>query len=159
MQHVYQFNANAVDGRKISMDQYKGKVLLIVNTASNCGFTPQYKALQDLFARHRDKGFEVLAFPSNQFRRQEPGSNSEIKLFCETNFNTSFTIFEKIDVKGKNAHPLYVYLTREAPGVFGTKEIKWNFTKFLVDRNGIIVKRYSPMTKPEKIEPDIIKLL
>lgn len=159
MEDIYNFTATAIDGRTISLDQFRGKVLLIVNTASECGFTPQYKALQEIYSRLRDKGFEILAFPSNQFKHQEPGSNNEIKLFCETNFNTTFTIFEKINVKGKDAHPLFVHLTRAAPGIFRTVDIKWNFTKFLVDRNGRIVKRYSPITTPEKIEPDIIKML
>lgn len=141
------------------MSEYKGKVLLIVNTASRCGFTPQYDALEALYRKHKESGFEILAFPCNQFMKQEPGTNKEIQEFCTVNFNITFPIFDKIDVKGDNIHPLYAYLTSQEKGIFGTAKIKWNFTKFLVDRKGNVVKRYAPYTKPEKIEKDIIRLL
>ncbi|PKL38363.1 MAG: glutathione peroxidase [Spirochaetae bacterium HGW-Spirochaetae-1] len=142
-----------------SMGEYKGKVLLIVNTASKCGFTPQYDGLQALYAKHREEGFELLAFPCNQFMEQEPGDNSAIKEFCSVNFNITFPIFDKVDVKGDAIHPLYAFLTTAKRGILGTKAVKWNFTKFLVDRTGNVVKRYAPATKPEKIEGDIEKLL
>jgi len=142
-----------------SMGEYKGKVLLIVNTASKCGFTPQYDGLQALYAKHRDEGFELLAFPCNQFMEQEPGDNSAIKEFCSANFNITFPIFDKLDVKGDSIHPLYAFLTTAKRGFLGTKAVKWNFTKFLVDRKGNVIKRYAPATKPEKIEGDIEKLL
>ena len=138
---------------------YRGKVLLIVNTASRCGFTPQYDALQALYAKHKEAGFEVLAFPCNQFMKQEPGTNNDIQEFCTVNFNITFPIFDKVDVRGESIHPLYAWLTSQKKGAFGTAKIKWNFTKFLVDRKGNVIKRYAPYTKPEKIEKDIIRLL
>jgi len=140
------------------MSEYKGKVLLIVNTASKCGFTPQYDGLEKLYKDHKDKGFAVLGFPSNQFMKQEPGTDEEIKSFCTLNFNITFPMFSKIDVNGPETHPLYDFLKREAPGILG-RNIKWNFTKFLVDRDGRVVKRYAPATAPEKIEKDILKIL
>lgn len=148
---------NALLNRELS--EYKGKVLLIVNTASRCGFTPQYNALGELYKKHKSAGLEILAFPCNQFMKQEPGSNSEIQEFCTVNFNITFPIFDKIDVKGEYIHPLYEYLTTAKRGILWTKSIKWNFTKFLVDRQGNVVKRYAPFTKPEKIEKDIARLL
>jgi glutathione peroxidase len=134
-------------------------VLLIVNTASQCGFTPQYQGLQSIYNKFEQQGFAVLGFPCNQFGQQEPGSASEIQSFCEARFGVTFPLFEKVDVNGGNAHPLFKYLTKSAPGIFGTEGIKWNFTKFLVDRSGKVVKRYPSTTKPEEIEKDIQALL
>ncbi|UII54540.1 glutathione peroxidase [Cytobacillus spongiae] len=156
---IYQFEADKVNGEKVSLQDYEGKVLLIVNTASKCGFTPQYKGLQELYETYKDQGFEVLGFPSNQFMNQEPGTEAEIQEFCQLNFGVSFPLFAKVDVNGKDAHPLYNYLTVEAPGMLGVKAVKWNFTKFLIDRNGKVIKRFSPNTKPEELKDDIEKLL
>jgi glutathione peroxidase len=156
---LYDVSATSIDGTSVSFDTYKGKVLLIVNTASQCGFTPQYQGLQKLYDKYADRGLTILGFPCNQFGQQEPGGSDQIQSFCETRFGVSFPLFEKIDVNGSNAHPLYQYLTEAAPGIFGTKGIKWNFTKFLVDRNGKVVKRYPPTTKPEDLEKDIQALL
>lgn len=143
----------------IPLEQFKGKVLLVVNTASQCGFTPQYKGLQETYEKWNSKGFEVLAFPCNQFGEQEPGSDQEIKLFCERTFQTTFPIFSKVEVNGPNTDALYRHLKKKAKGIFGSQDIKWNFTKFLVDKNGNVVKRYAPMTKPEAIEKDIANLI
>lgn len=159
MSTLYSFNATSLAGAPVSLDTYRGKVLLIVNTASECGFTPQYAGLQKLYDQYESRGFSVLGFPCNQFGKQEPGEAAHIGAFCERNYGVTFPMFGKIDVKGGNAHPLYRYLTDEAPGIFGLKAIKWNFTKFLVDRNGNIVKRYAPSTKPDEIAADIEKLL
>lgn len=159
MMTVYDYSAKLLTGADKSLSDYKGNVLLIVNTASRCGFTPQYKGLQSLYETYRSQGFEVLAFPSNQFAGQEPGSSEEIQQFCDLNYSISFPMFEKIDVKGTDAHPLYHYLTNEARGFLGTRAIKWNFTKFLIDRQGRVVKRYAPTDKPEDLESDIQKLL
>ncbi|BAW95301.1 glutathione peroxidase [[Synechococcus] sp. NIES-970] len=156
---IYNFSATTIDGKSVSLETYKGKVLLIVNTASQCGFTPQYKGLQGLHEQYADKGLAVLGFPCNQFGQQEPGNADQIQTFCETTFGVSFPLFEKIEVNGGNAHPLYQYLTETAPGIFGTKNVKWNFTKFLVDRNGKVVKRYPPTATPEAIAKDIQGLL
>jgi glutathione peroxidase len=156
---IYDFSATGIDGKPVSLNTYKDKVLLIVNTASQCGFTPQYKGLQALYERYANQGFAVLGFPCNQFGQQEPGNSDQIKSFCETSFGVSFPLFQKIEVNGSNAHPLYQYLTKAAPGIFGTEGIKWNFTKFLVDRSGKVVKRYPPTTKPEDIAKDIQALL
>jgi len=158
-QSIYDFSATTIELFNRPLSEYKGKVLLIVNTASKCGFTPQLKGLQDLYEKYSKNGFEILAFPCNQFMEQEPGNEKEIKNFCETTYNTTFQIFSKIDVKGPDQHPLYAYLTVNAPGIFGSKKIKWNFTKFLIDRNGKIIRRYAPATKPENLEKDIIRLL
>jgi glutathione peroxidase len=155
---IYNFTAKTITGEEKSLADYKGKVLLIVNVASKCGFTPQYKGLQELYETYKDKGLEILAFPCNQFLGQEPGTNEEIKEFCERNYGVTFPLFAKIDVNGPNAHPLYQYLTKEAPG-FLTGAIKWNFTKFLVDREGNVVKRFAPATKPEELKEEIEKLL
>ena len=157
--NVFDFSANSLDGTPVDLSRYRGKVLLIVNTASACGFTPQYKGLEQLYRDYRERGLEVLGFPCNQFRQQEPGSEAEIGAFCEKNFGVSFPLFAKIDVNGDQAHPLYRHLKQEAPGVLGTQSVKWNFTKFLVDRDGRVVKRYAPTTKPEEIANDIARLL
>ena len=141
------------------MNDYAGKVLLIVNVASRCGFTGQYASLQSIYAQFRDRGFEVLAFPCNQFGGQEPGSAAEIEQFCSTRYQTSFPLFEKTDVNGENAHPLYKYIKHAAPGIFGTEAIKWNFTKFLVDRQGQVVRRYGSADDPASIANDIQKIL
>jgi glutathione peroxidase len=159
MSTLYTFSARTLGGEPVSLDRYRGKVLLIVNTASECGFTPQYAGLQQLYERFAARGFEVLGFPCNQFGKQEPGDAAQIGGFCEKNFGVTFPMFEKIDVKGPDAHPLYGYLTGERRGILGTKSIKWNFTKFLVDRNGNVVRRYAPKTKPEEIVGDIEALL
>jgi glutathione peroxidase len=156
---VYQFVAKAIDGQEISLQQYEGKVLLIVNTASRCGFTPQYEELQELYDLYKNEGFSILGFPCNQFMNQEPGNEAEIQSFCELNYKITFPMFAKVDVKGPNADPLYIYLSEKAPGLLGSKNIKWNFTKFLVNAKGEVVNRYAPSTKPKEIEDDIKKLL
>ena len=158
MSTVHDFKAKNIKGEDVSLSDYKGKVLLIVNTASKCGFTPQYKGLEELYKKYEGK-LEVLAFPCNQFGSQEPGSEEEIQGFCSTTFSTTFPLFSKIEVNGDNAHPLYNFLKSANPGVLGTEKIKWNFTKFLVDKDGKPVKRYAPVTKPKDIETDIEGLL
>lgn len=157
-QTVYSFSAVLNNGQTKALADYQGKVLLIVNTASKCGFTPQYKGLQDLYVRYQARGFEVLGFPCDQFAHQEPGTDEEIKGFCELNFGVTFPLFKKIEVNGDNAHPLYKYLKANGPGLL-MDAIKWNFTKFLVDRHGRVVHRYAPTTEPEKMVEDIEKLL
>jgi glutathione peroxidase len=157
--NVYDFQANALDGKPVDLAQYRGKVLLIVNTASKCGFTPQYQGLESVYRELHGRGLEVLGFPCNQFGAQEPGSEEEIGAFCEKNYGVSFPMFAKVDVNGDTAHPLWKYLKGEAPGVLGTEGIKWNFTKFLIGRDGKVAKRYAPTTKPEEIADDIEKLL
>ena len=152
---VYDFKAKGIDGKEVSLSQYSGKPLLIVNVASQCGFTPQYEGLEKLYEKYRDRGFFVLGFPCNQFGAQEPGSESDIKTFCELNFGVKFPLFSKIDVNGDHTHPLYEFLKKALPGVLGSEAIKWNFTKFLVDRQGNPVKRYGSAEKPESIEKDI----
>jgi glutathione peroxidase len=159
MTSIYSFSARTLGGGEVSLEQYRGKVLLIVNTASECGFTPQYAGLQKVYEAYAGRDFVVLGFPCNQFGKQEPGDATQIGSFCEKNFGVSFPMFEKIDVNGANAHPLYRYLTSEAPGLLGLEGIKWNFTKFLVGRDGTVVKRYAPVTKPDAITADIEKLL
>jgi glutathione peroxidase len=156
---VHEFKATSLDGKPMDLAQYKGKVLLIVNTASNCGFTPQYKGLEAVYQQFRDKGVEVLGFPCNQFGKQEPGSADEIGSFCERNYGVTFPLFSKIDVNGDAAHPLFVHLKEKAPGLLGSKAIKWNFTKFLVKKDGRVFGRYAPTTKPEEMMADIEKLL
>ncbi|MCL6601498.1 MAG: glutathione peroxidase [Paenibacillus sp.] len=156
---IYDFEAHTLRGEEESLSKYKDKVLLVVNTASKCGFSPQYKGLQEVYEKFKDRGFEVLGFPSNQFAGQEPGQSEDIAEFCEINYGVTFPMFEKVDVKGSEAHPLFQYLSKEAPGVLGSKSIKWNFTKFLVDREGRVLKRFSPQTTPDQIEADIAKLL
>ncbi len=159
MSNVFDFSATAIDGKPVDLSAYKGKVLLIVNTASKCGFTPQYKGLQKMFEQYADRGLEVLGFPCDQFGHQEPGSEADINSFCEMNFGVSFPLFAKIDVNGKDAHPLFAHLKAEAPGLLGSEGIKWNFTKFLIDREGKVVSRYAPATSPESIAKDIEALL
>lgn len=154
----YDFKAVNMNGKEVSMEEYKGKVVLIVNTASKCGLTPQFKTLEEVYQEYKDKDFEILGFPCNQFAKQDPGSNEEIQKVCQLNYGVSFNMFNKIDVNGKNAHPLYKYLKSEAKGLI-SKEIKWNFTKFLIDTNGNVIKRYAPTVSPLKIKDDIEKLL
>ncbi|WP_338453298.1 glutathione peroxidase [Niallia oryzisoli] len=176
---VHSFKAKLSNGEEIGLDSYKGKVMLIVNTASKCGLTPQYEGLEKLYETYKDKGFTVLGFPCNQFGGQEPGTNEEISSFCSLNYQVEFPIFQKIDVNGENAHPLYQYLRKEAPedenldknsGLYKHlstnapellegSNIKWNFTKFLIDKDGSVVERYAPTTTPEEIQNDIEKLL
>ncbi|MFZ6818119.1 glutathione peroxidase [Undibacterium sp. Ji22W] len=153
------FQANNLQGETIDLQLYAGKVVLIVNTASACGYTPQYQGLEKLYRECQPQGFSVLAFPCNQFGFQEPGSAEDIAQFCEKNYGVSFPVFDKIDVNGKDAHPLFQYLKSHAPGVLGTEMIKWNFTKFLVDQNGKVVKRYPPQATPEDIRADVLHLL
>ncbi|GAB4075079.1 glutathione peroxidase [Barrientosiimonas marina] len=155
---IYQFSAQMIDGQEQPLDAYEGNVLLIVNTASECGFTPQLDGLQKLYEQYKDRGFAVLGFPCNQFNSQDPGSDEEIATFCQSQYNVRFPIFSKIDVKGANAHPLFTYLTDNAKGIV-TRQIKWNFTKFLIDQQGQVLKRYAPQTKPETIQQDIEKAL
>ena len=155
---IYDFNATTINGEDISLSRYKGKVILIVNTASGCGFTPQYKGLEELFLKFGPDNFVVLGFPCNQFGNQEPGKNEEIKSFCELNYNVTFPLFSKIDVNGPNANPLYIYLKKEKRGLLGS-DIKWNFTKFLINKEGKVVKRFAPVVKPEKIEDFVAKLV
>jgi glutathione peroxidase len=155
MTTVYDFSAKTIDGKTKKLADFKGKVLLIVNTASHCGFTPQYKGLEDLHRKFAKRGLAVLGFPCNQFGEQEPGPESEIAEFCEMNYGVTFPLFAKIDVNGDKAHPLYRHLTSAKPGLLGSEAIKWNFTKFLIDRNGEVVKRYAPTTKPEDLAKDI----
>ncbi|SEP31310.1 glutathione peroxidase [Propionispora vibrioides] len=180
--NIYDFQVKNMDGKTVSLADFKGKVLLIVNTASKCGFTPQYEELQALYNDYAGQGLEILGFPSNQFAEQEPGSNEEVRQFCQLTYGVSFPLFEKTEVRGKNAHPLFVYLTEQAPfrgfdsghPIAGKLEevlkerfpellegdgIKWNFTKFLVNREGKVVGRYEPTTSPSAMKPDIEKLL
>jgi glutathione peroxidase len=154
----YDYTVKGRAGEDVSLSDYKGKVLLVVNTATGCGFTPQYEGLQKLYDTHKDKGFEVLDFPCNQFANQAPGNNDEIQSFCTLNYGTTFPRFAKIDVNGKNASDLYKFLKKEKGSILGSS-IKWNFTKFLVDREGNVVKRYAPTDTPENIEGDIVALL
>jgi len=155
---IYDYKVEDIDGNVVNMNKYKGKVLLIVNVASECGFTPQYAGLEKLYEKYKDQGFMVLGFPCNQFRHQEPKTNQEIKFFCHGTYHVSFDMFSKVDVNGKGASPLYKFL-KEQQGGFLSDDIKWNFTKFLVDREGNVVDRYAPVTKPESIESDLLHLL
>lgn len=159
MKSIYDYKVDDSQKNSVSLSDYKGKTLLIVNVASRCGLTPQYKGLQELYSKYSNKDFEILAFPCNQFGAQEPGSNEEIKEFCDINFNVSFKIFDKINVNGSSASPLFKHLKNEAKGVMGSEAIKWNFTKFLIDNNGSVIKRYSPQTTPDKIDKDLSKIL
>ena len=159
MSTAFDFKANSLEGKPVALKKFKGKVLLVVNTASNCGFTPQYKGLQALYDKYNAQGLEVLGFPCNQFGAQEPGEAQEIGAFCERNYGVAFPMFEKIDVNGAQAHPLYKWLTSSAPGLLGSEAIKWNFTKFLVRRDGTVFKRYAPQASPESLADDIEKLL
>ncbi|TDL92715.1 glutathione peroxidase [Vibrio vulnificus] len=156
---IYEFEVNKINGETISLEEYKGKVMIIVNTASKCGFSPQYDDLQSLYVQYKEDGVVVLGFPCNQFLNQEPGDDLEIDSYCKLNHGVTFPMFAKVNVKGKEAHPLFSYLTENAPGVMGSKSIKWNFTKFLIDRNGHIVSRFAPKTKPLEMEEDIKKLI
>ncbi len=152
---VYHYEAETVTGITNKLEDYQGKVLLIVNTASHCGFTPQFEGLETLYNKYKDQGLVILGFPCNQFGQQEPGSNNEIQEFCQLNYGVSFPVLAKIDVNGNHAHPLYQHLKSKAPGLFGSQRIKWNFTKFLVDQEGQVLKRFAPTTKPEKLEKAI----
>ncbi|MFH5836497.1 glutathione peroxidase [Proteiniclasticum sp. C24MP] len=155
---IYEYQATDIDGELQSMRQYEGKVLLIVNTASKCGFTPQYEDLEKLYQKHKDKNFLVLGFPCNQFKSQEPGDEEDIKNFCEINYGVTFPMFSKVDVNGEDAHELFRYLRKETKGLLGDA-VKWNFTKFLVDQKGQVIRRYAPTTNPLSIEKDILDLL
>ena len=159
MGSVYDYKAKSLDGREVPLSDYRGKVMLIVNTASKCGFTPQYAGLEELYEEYQGKGLTILGFPCDQFGHQEPGSSEQITAFCETNYGVTFPMFEKIEVNGANAHPLYRYLKDEKPGLLGTRGIKWNFTKFLIDRAGKVVDRFAPTDTPKSIRPAIEKLL
>ena len=159
MSNIYEFDCKNAEGDFVSLSDYKNKVLLIVNTASKCGFTPQYEGLNNLHLKYGDEDFSVLGFPCNQFGKQEPGTNQEIQEFCSINFQIEFPVFGKIDVNGPSADPLYLHLTEKKPGLLGSKSIKWNFTKFLVDQNGKIIARFAPKTKPQDIEKEIDALL
>lgn len=156
---IHEFNAATISGKEISLADYKDKVVLVVNTASKCGFTPQFAGLEAIYEKYKDKGFVILGFPCNQFGAQEPGTADQIQEFCQLNYGVKFPMFGKIDVNGSNAHPLFKFLTSEKPGILGTEMIKWNFTKFLVDKEGNPVKRYGSNTEPKDIAPDIEKLL
>ena len=154
----YDFSAIRMNGQELSMGEYKGKVVLVVNTESKCGLTPQFKDLEEIYQEYKDKGLEILGFPCNQFANQDPENNNEIHEFCQLNYGVTFTMFQKIDVNGKNEHPLYKYLKNETKSILG-KKIKWNFTKFLIDSEGNVIKRYAPTVSPLKIKEDIEKLL
>ena len=155
MNSVYDFEAQSIDGQPVALNQYRGKPLLIVNTASACGFTPQFGGLEDLHKAYGGQGLVVLGFPCNQFAHQDPGSNEDIASFCQLNYGVSFPMMAKIDVNGANASPLYQWLTAEAPGLLGSKAIKWNFTKFLVGKDGQVIRRYAPQDAPKKLAGDI----
>jgi glutathione peroxidase len=159
MTNIYDFEAKTIDGQTQKLDTYKGKVMLVVNVASKCGFTPQYEGLEELYRKFKDKGLVILGFPCNQFGRQEPGDENEIKNFCSLKYDVTFPMFAKIDVNGDTTHPLYKYLKKEEKGILGTESIKWNFTKFLVDKTGKVVKRYAPTDNPAAIEKDLAALL
>lgn len=158
MTTVYDFSAKTITGEDKSLKEYEGKVLVIVNTASKCGFTPQYKELEALYEKYNDQGFEILGFPCNQFMKQEPGTEADIQEFCQMNYGVTFPMFSKIDVKGKNAHPLFQYLTKNTSGVLSS-EVKWNFTKFLINKKGEVVNRFAPTTSPEKMVKEIEQCL
>jgi glutathione peroxidase len=155
MTHFSSFEATRIDGKPLDFSSLHGKVVLIVNTASACGFTPQFEGLQKLHDRYAPQGLEVIGFPCNQFGHQDPGSNEEIGAFCQKNYGVSFTMMEKVDVNGAQAHPIYQWLKQEATGILGSEAIKWNFTKFLIGKDGHVIKRYAPMDKPEKLAHDI----
>ena len=159
MTQVYDFKATTIDGDEQSLAEYKGKTMLIVNVASKCGFTPQYKGLEDLYEKFRDQGLVVLGFPCDQFGHQEPGDEEEIKNFCSLNYDVQFPLFAKIEVNGANTHPLYQYLKSQAKGLLGSEAIKWNFTKFLVDKGGKVVRRFAPTDTPQGIEKDVAAAL
>ncbi|MCR4717986.1 MAG: glutathione peroxidase [Lachnospiraceae bacterium] len=154
----YDYSAVKMNGDNVSMSEYKGQVVVVVNTASKCGFTPQFEGLEELYKKYKDQGLVIIGFPCNQFAAQDPGANGEIAEFCKLNYGVTFPMFEKIDVNGENEHPLYTYLKSQQKGTLSSK-IKWNFTKFLVDREGNVVNRYAPTVEPAKMEEDIVKLL
>jgi glutathione peroxidase len=158
-QTAFDFTANDITGAPVDLTRFRGQVLLIVNTASNCGFTPQYKGLEQVYQQFKDQGVLVLGFPCNQFGAQEPGAEAQIGAFCEKNYGVTFPLFAKVEVNGEGAHPLFAHLKQQAPGLLGTQAIKWNFTKFLVAKDGRVVHRYAPTTKPEELVGDIEKLL
>jgi glutathione peroxidase len=158
-QSIYDFMVTDIDGNEVSLSDYKDRVLLIVNTASKCGFTKQYHSLEELYRRYKAQGFTILGFPCNQFANQEPGDMTEIKQFCNLTYQVDFPMFSKIEVNGENTHPLYTYLKQQAPGLLGIQAIKWNFTKFLLNKSGNVIKRYAPATDPLKISGAIEKLL
>jgi len=159
MKQFYDFNVKNIRGEEVSMSTYKGKVVLVVNVASKCGYTPQYEGLEKLYKSYREQGLEILGFPCNQFGKQEPGTHKEIQNFCKVNYGVTFPLFAKIDVNGDSTDPLYVYLKKKAPGFLGTEAIKWNFTKFLIDKNGNVITRYGSSTKPADLAKNIEKLL
>lgn len=156
---IYDFEVKTIDGETVRLDRYRGKTLLIVNTASQCGYTPQYTGLETLYQKYQSRDLVVLGFPCNQFGEQEPGDEKEIKEFCSLRFNVSFPMFAKVDVNGDAAHPLYQFLKKQSKGILGTESVKWNFTKFLVDKTGKVLDRYAPNVKPEELEGDLTKVL
>ncbi|MFD4706524.1 glutathione peroxidase [Gottfriedia sp. NPDC058432] len=156
---IYDFEVKDSKGEEVSLSNYKDKVVIVVNTASACGYTPQYKDLQALYEEYKEDGLEILGFPCNQFMNQEPGSNEEIQSFCELNFGVTFPVFAKIDVNGDKADPLFKYLSSKAPGIMGLKSIKWNFTKFIIDKNGEVIERFAPQTNPQEMRATIEELL
>ena len=159
METIYNFSVKDIDLNDVSLEKYKNKVLLIVNVASYCGLTYQYKSLEDIYKKYKDKGFEILGFPCNQFALQEPGSNEEIKNFCDTSYGVTFNIMNKINVNGSKADPFYNFLKEQKPGIADTPQIKWNFTKFLINRDGMVVKRFGPKVEPKEIESSIQEIL
>ncbi|MBA4692148.1 MAG: glutathione peroxidase [SAR86 cluster bacterium] len=159
MSELYNISVKDIDMNLVDLSSYEGKTLLIVNVASKCGFTPQYKDLQNLYEKYQDQGLEVLGFPCNQFGAQEPGTNEEVKSFCDLNYNVSFKMFDKIDVNGSDASPLFKFLKHESPGIMGTEAIKWNFTKFLVNKDGQVIKRFAPKDGESEIESELQKIL
>ena len=159
MSELYNISVKDIDMNLVDLSSYEGKTLLIVNVASKCGFTPQYKDLQNLYEKYQDQGLEVLGFPCNQFGAQEPGTNEEVKSFCDVNYNVSFKMFDKIDVNGSDASPLFKFLKHESPGIMGTEAIKWNFTKFLVNKDGQVIKRFAPKDGESEIESELQKIL
>ena len=153
--NLYSFSVKAADGSPISLEKYRGKPVLVVNVASKCGFTPQYKGLEELYEKYKNQGFVILGFPCNQFGSQEPGSNEEIQSFCSLNYGVSFPVLSKVDVNGSDADPLWQWMKESAPGIFGTEAIKWNFTKFLIGKDGQVIKRYAPKDEPKNMNEDI----
>jgi glutathione peroxidase len=159
MSAIYDFKANGIDKKEVSLKEFEGKVLLIVNVASKCGFTPQYTGLEEIYKKYQARGFEILGFPCNQFGGQEPGTEAEIQSFCSLTYPVSFKMFSKVDVNGDDAHPIYRFLKSEAKGILNTEGVKWNFTKFLVSRDGKTIKRFAPQDKPESLSADIEAML